>query len=285
MYENLHIPAGTSTDKPGRHKLKFRIRHGVFHGIQARLIVKKIIIKSTVLSAAMITTLLTGANAQAGVFDQLAAVANSALPAYGRVQTHSAIPDLEPEQIEAGIKEIIAVASDRVVASVGAGSFENADGSLSSDMRRARKLATKLGYEESFEQLQKQVNEAVIAAVPATSELLKATIERIEFTEPRTLLISHDTAATDFLRSRVSGSLHRQLQPLLVGLLEDSGASGTSAMLASQIKFGTLLDTIVENHVLEQSIDGFFDQLEVEESFIRQNPESQTTSLLKRVFG
>lgn len=285
MYENLHSPAEMSTDESSSHLKKYRIRYGAYQRVRAKLIVKTITIKSTVLSVAMISTVFVGANVQAGVFDQLAAVANSALPAYGRVQTMSVLPDLDSEQLEAGVKEVITVASDRVVANVEAGSLIDTEVTLSSDMRRAQKMAVKLGYEASFEQLQKQVNEAVIAAVPATSELLKAAVARVEIVEPRTLLTSHDTAATDYLRSRVSGSLQRQLQPLLSGLLEDTGATDTSAELASRIEFGTLLDTIVENHVLEQSIDGFFDKLEVEESVIRQNPESRTTRLLKRVFG
>lgn len=250
-----------------------------------RLKVIKITIKSSVLSVAMITVIGSGANAHAGVFDQIAAVANTALPGYGRVQTMSAQSELEPALIEAGIREAIAVASDRAVVKFETTYLAASEGSLSSDMRRAQKMAAKMGQDASFEQLQKQVEEAVIAAAPATSELFKETVERLELGEPRSLLASHDTAATDFLRHRVSVSLQRQLQPIVTELLEDSGAASTSAALSSQISFGTLLDTIVEDYVLQQSIDGFFDHLEAEESEIRQNPASRTTRLMRRVFG
>lgn len=226
-------------------------------------------------------TIAVGTNVQAGVFDQLAAVANSALPAYGRVQMHAAVPDLAPEQLEAVLKEIIDVSSDRVVARVAAESLNDVEIPLSPDMRRVQKRASRLGYEKSFELLRKQVNEAVIAVTPATGELLKASVDRIEFAKPRILLVSHDTAASDYLRSRVSVSLQRQLRPLVVDLLEDSGAGSTSDILASQIEYGTLLNSIMEQHVLQQSIDGFFNKLEIEESFIRQNPDSPITSLLK----
>lgn len=226
----------------------------------------------------------SAANAQAGVFEQLAAVANSALPTYGRVLSRSSHSGLETEQIEAGIREAITVAGDRVTAGFET-TYTNKEIVLSSDMRRARKLAMKQGYEQTFAQLQQQINEVVIAAVPATNELLKAAMEHVEITTPRRLLVSHDTAATDYLRGRVSLRLHRQLQPFLAILLEDSGASSTIAALAPKIRFGSLLDTIVAKHIMEQSIDGFFDRLEVEESEIRQNPEARTTDLLKQVFG
>ena len=68
-------------------------------------------------------------------------------------------------------------------------------------------------------------------------------------------------------------------------ILKRTGAASTSAMLASEIQFGSLLNTITENHIIEQSIDGFFDRLEVEETIIRQDPASRPTKLLRKVFG
>lgn len=256
---------------------------------------KNITIISSVTSSARASVLATaafmiiglGGKSHAGVFEQLAAVANSALPAYGREQALHFRPDLAKQQIESGIKEALFVASDRVVEQVVADSSysRNGETQLSSDMRRAKKTALKLGHESSFEQLQLQVNEAVVALAPTTGELLKGALARVELAEPRRLLASHDTAATDFLRHKVSTSLQRQLQPLVLEILERTGAAASTASLASKIQFGNLLDTIVTNHIIEQSIDGFFDQLEVQETSIRHNPSSRTTKLLRRVFG
>ena len=102
--------------------------------------------------------------------------------------------------------------------------------------------------------------------------------------EPRDLLASHETAATGFLRRKVSTRLQRQLQPVIVDLLERSGATATGAALATEIQFGNLLDTITQNHIIEQSIDGFFDRLEVQEAIIRQDPASRNSKLLRKVF-
>jgi len=249
--------------------------------------VKNIIIKSSVLSAAIVMTIGVGERSHAGVFDQLAAMANGVLPAYGREQAMSFRPDLPKRQIDAGIREALVVASDRVVQQVVADSGYSIDGEvrLSSDLRRVQKTAIKLGHEASFEQLKKQVNEAVIAVVPVTGKLLKAEVRRVELSEPRGLLASHETAATDFLRRKVSVNLHRQLQPLVMDLLRRTGAASTTATLASEIQWGNLLDTVTENHIIEQSIDGFFDKLEVQEAIIRQDPASRPTKLLQKVFG
>jgi len=249
--------------------------------------VKIITIKSSVLAVAVVIMTGVGDRSHAGVFDQIAAMANSALPAYGREHALSFRPDLPKRQIDAGIREALVVASDRVVQQVVAdsGYFAEGESQLSSDMRQVQKTAVRLGLEESFEQLTQQINQAVIAAVPVTGKLLKAAVRRVELSEPRGLLASHETAATDFLRRKVSANLHRQLQPLVTDLLKRTGAASTSAMLASEIQFGSLLDTITENQIIEQSIDGFFDKLEEQEVIIRQDPASRPTKLLRKVFG
>lgn len=248
---------------------------------------KIITIKSSVLAAVVVMTIGVGERSHAGVFDQLAALANGVLPAYGREQALSFRPDLPKRQIDAGIREALVVASDRVVQQVVANSGYSADGEarLSADMRQVQKTAVSLGLEASFDQLTQQINEAVVAAAPVTGKLLKAAVRRVEFSEPRGLLASHETAATDFLRRKVSANLQRQLEPLVTDILKRTGAASTSAMLASEIQFGSLLNTITENHIIEQSIDGFFDRLEVEETIIRQDPASRPTKLLRKVFG
>ena len=98
-------------------------------------------------------TIGVGERSYAGVFDQLAAMANNALPTYGREQAMSFRPDLPKRQIDAGIREALVVAADRVVQQVVADSGYSTGGSaqLSADLRSVQKTAIKLGHEASFE--------------------------------------------------------------------------------------------------------------------------------------
>lgn len=235
----------------------------------------------------MIAVIGIGANAQAGVIDQLVAVTNiSSLPLHDGVPRPTSYrPDLNNSQIEAGIVEAVVVASDRIVAKAGRGNMDDASISLSLELRRAKKRAVRAGMEAEFVQLQEQVNEALLAAVPAMSEFLKADTIRVGIDEPRSLLVSHETAVSDFLRQRLSSRLQKQLAPFAKGLLDNAGATDTSALLSSNIDFRIPLDTIIRDFVVLQSIDGFFRQLEVEESAIRKDVGSRDTDLLKLVFG
>ncbi len=248
---------------------------------------KRITIKSSVLALALAAISGMGSQASAGVFTQLVSVANSALPAYGREQLLSYRPDLDKEQISNAIREALVVASDRVVETVVAEAGYQGDGEvkLSSDLRKAQKIATKGGHEEAFDLLEEQLNQAVIAAAPATRDLLKSAVAQIKITEPRVLLVAHDAAATDYLRMRVMERVQRQLQPVVEELLLESGAKHSCDNIASKIKFGNLLETLMTEHVVEYSLSGFFKQLEVEEKSIRRDPDSRSTDLLRDVFG
>jgi len=244
-----------------------------------KLKVKKIIIKSCGQTVVLVSLLGLSGISSAGVFEQLAAVANSALPAYGRVQTMSPRPELKDHQIESAIRQALRLAADRTV------QIEDDTLTLSADLRRAKKAAVKLGHGQSFELLTRQIEEVVIAAAPGTAALFKEALELVEFDKPRQLLEAHDAAATDYLRHRVAVKLQRQLQPVVEDLLQQSGASDVSAQIAEKIKYGNLLEIMISDHVIQRSVDGFFRHLEVQEKAIRHSPDHQSTNLLRHVFG
>jgi len=241
-------------------------------------------ISATLLTAQVIVFAIGCActTANASVFEQLAAVANSALPTYGRVQSASYHPELRQDQIDLAIRQAMRLGSDRAVYRV----VQAVEGGLplSSDLRRARRGAVKLGHEADFIRFEQQLQGAVMEAVPVTAELFKAALVRVEFVEPRMLLLSHDTAMADYLRHRVAGALKRQLEPVVTELLQKSGAIDNGSAIAEQIQFGKLLNISATDHVVQQSIDGFFRQLESEEHAIRYYPEYRSTRLLRRAF-
>lgn len=227
-----------------------------------------------------------GVSASAGVFDQLAAVANSALPAYGRDYMANTRPDLSKEEIATGIKEAIVLGSNRVAEMVTEkGGYLSTDLRLSSGLRKAKKLALKLGYEQQFLEFEQQLNEATVSVAPITRDLLHTALPKIEIAEPRKLLVAHDTAATNFLYGRLQSTLQRQLQEAAEDSLQQSGAAASGETIASMIKFDDLLERLMIDHVVEQNLKGFFLQLEAQEQKIRLYPEYRSTPLLRNVFG
>ena len=247
---------------------------------------KKITIKSSVIALALTATAGFGGNASAGIFDQLASVANSALPAYGRDYMANTRPDLTEQEIATGIKQAMELGSDRVAETVTEeGGYLGADLRLSSGLRKAKKLALKLGYEQQFEEFEQQLNQATVAVAPITRDLLHTALLKVEITEPRKLLVAHDTAATNFLYTRLQTILQSQLQEVAEDSLKRSGAASSGEMIAAEIKFDDLLERLMIEHVVEQNLKGFFLQLAAQEQKIRLYPEYRSTPLLRDVFG
>jgi len=247
--------------------------------------VKIIKIKSSVIALTLTAGTGFGMPASAGVFDQLAAVANSALPAYGRDYLMNYRPDLSEELLASGIRELIEIGSARVVASLTKEGAYVESLRMSSGLRKAKKLAAKLDRQKQFEQFELQLNQAAVAMAPMLHDLLVTAIADLEISEPRKVLAAHDTAATNYFYAQVAGILQRQLQPIAKDLLKQSGAADSGERIGALIKFDDLLERLMVEHVVERNMKGYFVQLELQEQEIRRNPDSRSTRLLREVFG
>ena len=252
---------------------------------------KKIIIKSSVLGLALATFTGLGGTASAGVLEQMAAVANGALPAYGQDQMLSVKPELTDKQIAIALREALTVAAGRVGARAADKGYL-VEGELKmpselrkpSSLRKVGKLAGKQDFELLHRRFDKQMQEAVLTTAPFVAELVKMELRSVEIVQPRVLLVSYDTAATSFLRSRTEIALRRQLQPVAEEMLIQSGAIDSAALIASKIQFGDLLERMVIDYAVDHSINGFFYQMEIEERAIRADPDYRSTRLLSSIF-
>jgi len=244
--------------------------------------VKKI--KKQIPVIALVVTAATAFNvpASAGVFEQMAAAASSS---YSREYMMNTKPELSDEQVARAIKEVIELGSDRVVENViQEGRYDNRQ-RLSAGLRKAKRLATRHDYRDQFLQFEQQINEATVALAPAMNGLVKQAVTTVEIAEPRKLLAAQNTTATNYLYTRLQTTLQRRLQPVAKDVLRATGAADTSEAIGSMIQFDDLLSRLMVDYVVEQSMRGFFLELELQEQEIRQNPASRSTALLRDVFS
>ncbi len=252
---------------------------------------KKIIRTSTVAVATLLTTF--SLSVSAGLFDNLADVADGALAAYGQGAEHRDRRDLTATEIDDGLREALVVS-----ASVAGERLSRRDsyvnGSrllipLPHEWRKARAVAQRIGYSGDFNVLHKQLNEAAVAAIPALTQLIDAEVDALSFSNPAELLhSSKKTAASEYLRSSSDSSLRTTLHPIVRQALVNSGATATGLKIATRV--GSLpmvrnLPLDMTDHVVDLSIENFFRQLGLQESAIRSNPQRRTSGLLKKVFG
>jgi len=222
-------------------------------------------------------------NGQANVFSQLASVATSALPVYGQGQYPQ---DIEPDQASQAIKQVLSVASARVVGRVQRERGYSQDKpKLLADLRTARKMAIEVGYGDKFAQFEQKLEHAVIVATPMLSELFNQTVQELEIDQPHLVLFGDETAATDYVRKQLLGKLRREMQPLVEDALSYTGATKTCNELSEDIRFGDLLNMLMAEQVTTQSLSAFFRSLKNEERAIRQDPTSLDSEILRRALG
>lgn len=255
------------------------------------MIIKKT--KTTVAVAIPVALMIFVGSVQtsaAGVFNNLVNAANGALPAYGRDTVRANRADLTAKEISAAIREALKTGADNVVLRFAAEGYS--DNSIRIELPRsflrAQKISARIGYSKEFDELERKLNVAALAAAPATRDLINRAVERLEFDDPRGILNGNNIAATQHLRVRVNARLIRRLKPIVNELLAEAGALESSVRIAERIGHLPMvknLKTDLADHVVEESLDGFFHYLAKEEQGIRLSPVRRTSDLLRRVFG
>lgn len=224
------------------------------------------------------------------MFDNLVEAANGALPTYGRSDAPSRRTDLTSAEVTAALREVLVTGCANVVLKLQSQGYRASAVriELPKNWNKARKIAARIGYSHEFDELERKLAEAAVKVAPVTRELLNELIAELNLEDPRAVLHGGEFAATVQLQSRVEEKLALRLHPLVNESLESVGVLSASDEIARRVKHlpvVKLLETDFADHVVEESLDGFFHYLAQEEREIRLQPEKRTTSLLRKVFG
>jgi hypothetical protein len=243
-------------------------------------------IKTVLVSASL---LLGVTHSQASMFDNLVEAANGALATYGRSDAPSRRTDLTAAEVTAALREVLTSGCDNVVLKLQAQGYRDSAVRIELPVKwnKARKIAARIGYSREFDELERKLAEAAVSVAPATRELLAELIAELHLDNPDAVLHGGEFAATLQLRSQVGDELAVRLQPLVSQSLESVGVLSASDEIARRVRHlpVRLLETDFADHVVDESIEGFFHYLAQEERAIRLHPEKRTTNLLRRVFG
>ena len=224
------------------------------------------------------------------MFDNLVNAANGALATYGRADAPSRRTDLTSLEVSAALQEVLIIGCENVVRRLQASGYSDSAVriELPKKWNKARKIAARIGYSREFDELERKLAEAAVKVAPATRELLSELIAELQLENPRAVLYGGEFAATAQLQSQVGKQLASRLHPLVNASLESVGVLSASDKIARRVKHlpvVKLLETDFADHVVEESIDGFFHYLAQEERDIRMQPARHSSDLLRRVFG
>ena len=111
---------------------------------------------------------------------------------------------------------------------------------------------------------------------------------QMTFVDARKILTGGDTSATEYFKSKTSGTLTAAFKPTVESAMADTGVIQQYKQLTGGMQsfaFGRSQSFDITDYVVSKALDGLFYMLGQEEKKIRTNPAAQLTPLLKEVFG
>lgn len=198
---------------------------------------------------------------------------------------------LTDEQIIAGLKEALEIATTKAIALTGRhdGFLQNEDIRILLPPKLAGigKGMRMIGLGEQVDDLEIAMNRAAEQATPQAKDIFLTALKNMTVHDARRVLESGDTSATDYFRGVTSKELTQAFTPIVHHAMERNGVIKQYKSVMKNAPGGNALanDFDLDGYVVDKTLDGIFLMLSVEEKNIRSDPAARTSDLLKEVFG
>ncbi|MEN0039079.1 MAG: DUF4197 domain-containing protein [Cellvibrio sp.] len=195
-------------------------------------------------------------------------------------------------QLVRGIKEALELGSNRAATSLSAtGGYANNPLYRIALPDNVQSLAGKLrqlGLGGQLDKVEALMNQgAEKAAVEAKSVFVDA-VRNMSVTDALGIIRGGNTAATDYFRIQTEASLRQRYLPIIQQNLQQIGFYNQYQQLLSTYKMLPIAnkpDLDLEQHVLNQALNGLFKQVAVEEQLIRKDPVGRGSQIIGAVFA
>jgi hypothetical protein len=193
----------------------------------------------------------------------------------------------------AGIKEALAVGTERAVKSLSAanGYFGNHAVKIlmPSSIQKVADVARRVGFQKQVDEFVLSMNRAAEAAAPLAASHFADAIRDMTLEDVRGILSGGNTAATDFFRRKTHDNLYNAFKPIVSQKVGEVGTTRAYKDMMGRYESVPLVggqsSLDLDDYVTNKSLDGLFYMVGEEEKKIRTNPAARTTDLLKSVFG
>ncbi len=204
----------------------------------------------------------------------------------------SATAELEQSTIISGLKEALALSTEKAIALVGKtdGYFGNQAIKIlmPEKMRMVTDALGKMGMQKQVDEFILSMNRAAEKAAPKAASIFGDAIKNMNLEDAQKILNGGNTGATDYFKLKTSDSIYTEFKPIIAATMGEAGTTRLFENIMSKAKTlplmsGTKFD--LDDYVTRKSTDGLFMMLGQQEKLIRINPGARSTDLLKKVFG
>lgn len=199
---------------------------------------------------------------------------------------------LSETKIASGLKEALRIGTENAVHLTGRldGYFLNQAIKIlmPEKLRTMEKTLRAVGFGPQLDEFVLSMNRAAERAAPAAKQIFWNAITQMTFEDARKILSGHETAATEYFKTKTTDQLTIAFKPIVDQAMNEVGVTRQYKELTG--KFQTIpfvkSETFdLDQYVVGKALDGLFYMVGEEEKKIRTNPAARVTDLLKEVFG
>lgn len=195
-------------------------------------------------------------------------------------------------QMVRGIKEALELGSNRAATSLSAtgGYAKNPlyRIQLPANLQPIAGNLRQMGLGSQLDRVEMLMNQgAEKAAIEAKTVFVEA-VRNMSVTDALGIVRGNSTAATDYFRAQTEASLRQRYLPIIQQNLHQVGFYNQYQQMLSTYKMLPIAnkpDLDLEQHVLNQALNGLFKQVAVEEQLIRKDPVGRGSQIIGAVFG
>ena len=190
-----------------------------------------------------------------------------------------------------GLKEALSIGTENAVKEV-----SQIDGYLANEaikvlmpdkIQTAADVLKKVGYQKQVDEFIASMNHAAEKASAKAAPHFINAIKEMTFEDARNILDGHDTAATDYFKSKTFDRLYGEFKPVISSSMNEVGTTRSyKAMIDTytSLPFMKELSFDLDTYVTNKTLDGLFYVVAQEEKKIRTDPAARVTDILKKVF-
>jgi hypothetical protein len=200
--------------------------------------------------------------------------------------------ELGTDEIQQAFKQALSQGTETIVNQLGAKDGFNADPQihipLPKSLKKVQSTLDQFGMGDYMSDLETKLNRAAEAATPQAKALFINAIKDMSFEDIQKIYKGPKDSATQYLKEKTSPQLKQQMAPIIDNTLNEVGALKAYDKAIKKYKdlpFVPNVKADLQQHVIDEGLDGMFHYIAKEEAAIRENPVKQTTNLLKKVFG
>ena len=225
----------------------------------------------------------------------------------------STLSTLSDSTVEAGLRSALKIGVEYGVKELSKpeGYLKNSDVKieLPKNLQTAESVVRKFGGDKIADDLINSMNAAATEAAPKTAVIFVKSVDNMGMKDVKEILAGDDTAATAYFEKNTTKDLQKTIKPIIEKAMADNNVASyyktfseyydeyakeyvqSSSVMNMAKGFGADeyipkdSNTTLEDHVVDKAISGLFHMIGSKESAIRNDTASQTTSLLKKVFG